>query len=112
MLNAQSINTEKVLSTISSTLNEITTGLQPERLSAKEKQLILKDLDALEIQAYKCKIGLELDLFFEKNPNASSREAILHLLSTLPNTLSSELISELALYAGKQWMEKKEAVLV
>ncbi|MEK7255836.1 MAG: hypothetical protein AAB316_13890 [Bacteroidota bacterium] len=102
------IDTGQVLQTIAQMLDEIKTGLQPEKLSAADRAELIEGFLEIEAQAYKCKLGLRIRELAEVNPDATTREAMLQVLSTLPNDLPANMLSELAKYAAKEWERRTE----
>ena len=97
------VDTDKVLSIIDRTLAELRTGIQPEKLTEKEKAGIIVELDKLEIQAWKCKVNVAIHSLAEEQPDISLRQALLHILHKVPDSLSPTGTSEIISHAKKRW---------
>lgn len=107
----QTIDTDQVLATIDQNLREIREGFQPEKLSKEDRAEVLEGFIQLEIAAYKCKLGLRFRELAEVNPDATTREAMLQVLSTLPDDLTANMLAELATYAAKEWERRTELAI-
>ncbi len=99
----QKINTDQVLGTIAKTVEELDTAIQPGKFTASEKEEILVELEKVEIQAYKAKLGLRLDQLKAADPSMPTRDILILMLASLPPDLSAVVLVEITKYIGRQW---------
>ena len=101
-------NVNEVISTLDNTLAELRQGFQPEKLTSQERKRILSDLDKLEVEAYKCKIKLEVKLLVEAAPEISYKEALEKILQILPSKMAVGAVNDLVEYTAAVWSEMAE----
>lgn len=106
------IDPEKVLQTIAQTLQELSTGIKTAKLSTADIAELREGFQKIELLAYKGKLKLKIMDFSETNPDASTREAMLHLLTTLPDNLPANMLSDLAGFVAMEWERRVELVAV
>lgn len=96
---------DEVISTLDNTLTELRQGFKPEKLTGRERERILSDLDKLEVEAFKCKVKLEVKSYVEADPDISYKETLEKVLQILPSKIAPGAINELAEYTAKVWSE-------
>ena len=102
------VDVEQVLANVDQLLREIREGLDPKELTADDRASLLISFDKLATEAYKCKMNLRITEMEETNPNATTREAMVYAIGTLPNDLSANMLAELAKYVAEKWESRVE----
>lgn len=105
---ANPLDVNEVIATLDNMLAELRQGFQPEKLTSKARERILSDLDKLEVEAYKCKVKLEVKLLTEADPDISYKEALEKILPILPSKMAIGAVSELVAYTANVWSEIAE----
>jgi len=104
------INPNDVLDTIAETSRELTDGLQPEKLTKKEKANILNELDRLEIKAQQLKLKVELAELETLHPGLEIRDVLLKVLPSLPVDVDTDILLVLINYIAERWKSLAERV--
>ena len=102
------VDVDQVLANVDQLLQEIREGLDPKELTAADRASLLVSFDKLATEAYKCKMNLRISEMEETNPNATTREALVYAINTLPNDLTAEMLAELARYVAEKWEQRME----
>ncbi|MBK8564118.1 MAG: hypothetical protein IPN76_12465 [Saprospiraceae bacterium] len=105
------VDVDQVLATIDRTLKEIREGFKPEELTAEERAEVMKGIMKVIVQAHKCKLNLRISELEESNPNASTREAMIYALTSLPDDLPTKSMMELAKCMSEMWENRKSKVI-
>lgn len=105
------VDVEKVLATIDRTFKELREGVDLEKMDDQAIGNFEKGLDLLEVEAWKCKINLELKSLVEADSSITLRGALINILSKLPDTISSDGISELIRHTKMRWKELRREVV-
>lgn len=104
------VDVDQVLATIDRTLKEIREGFKPEELTAAERAEVSKGFMKVIVQAHKCKLNLRILELEESNPNATTREAMIYAMSTLPDDLPARSLVELARCMAEMWENRVKIV--
>jgi hypothetical protein len=104
------VDVDQVLATIDRTLKEIREGFKPEELTAEERAEVMKGIMKVIVQAHKCKLNLRISELEESNPNASTREAMIYALTSLPDDLPTKSLLELVKCMAEMWENRKSKV--
>lgn len=105
------VDVDQVLATIDRTLKEIREGFKPEELTTEERAEVMKGIMKVIVQAHKCKLNLRISELEESNPNASTREAMIYALTSLPDDLPTKSLLELAKCMAEMWENRKSKVI-
>jgi len=98
------INPLELSNNLSQLHEEITVGLQEGDFSLKEISSIENELDKLELQAYKTKLGFEIHIFLKTGEQLTSRDFLLKMLSTLPKEVPVHFLPSLTEYVLENWV--------
>lgn len=104
------VDVDQVLANIDQLLKEIREGFDPKELTAADKASLLVSFDKLATEAYKCKMNLRISELEKTNSNATTREALILAIGTLPNDLTAEMLADLAKYVAEKWESRVELV--
>lgn len=107
------VNVEKVLSIIDRTFDDLKKNIDLDEMDEKAIAKLYEGLDKLEVQAWKCKVNAELRMMMTADSSVNLKEALLDILSKLPDTISADGISEIVNHARLKWEKyTKESVAV
>ena len=104
------VDVDQVLANIDQLLKEIREGIDPKQLTVEDRASLFIGFDKLATEAYKCKMILRISEMEETNPNATTREALVYAIGTLPNDLSANMLAALAKYVAEKWEGRVETV--
>ena len=83
---------------------EIAEGLKNGNFTTKEISSIETELDKLELQAYKTKLGFEIHLFSKSGEQLTYRDFVLKMLGNLPNEVPVNFLPALTEYILENWV--------
>jgi len=98
------INPLELSNNLSQLHEEITDGIQESNLSLKEISSIENELDKVELQAYKTKLGIEIHQFSKKGEQLTSRDFLLKMLGNLPKEVPVKYLPALTEYVLGNWV--------
>lgn len=98
------INPLELSNNLSQLHEEIASGLREGDFSLKEISSIENELDKLELQAYKTKLGFEIHLFSKTGEQLTSRDFLLKMLGNLPKEVPVNFLPALTEYVLENWV--------
>jgi len=97
------LGTEEILETLTNTLAELKEGIKSTKLDNEALSRVEKELDKVELQGYKTKLGFEILILSKSESKLSSRDFLLKILSFLPQEIPSQYLPPLTSYVLDEW---------
>ncbi len=103
----QKIDIDKIIDAAAKTVGEIKYYIGTANLTEEEIDRLMDSQLQAELQAYKIKLGLEIQILLETCPDLSAKDILVKMLSLLPSDIPKPFLSVLTNYILDEWDGKK-----